>query len=133
VFNVKPPPVIGAPGGVEISEGKPAFIAKIQRAAFLDGGAATVAWLQTQDPALATEADVNEIGYALLAHQRDKDAIALLEWNLQRFPRSWNAHDSLADGYRHVGDRTRAIASYKRSLELNPKNDNAKRMIETMR
>lgn len=133
VFSVKPPPAIGTPGGVELSEGKPAFIARIQRAAFLDGGAAAVAWLQTQDAALASEADVNEIGYALLAHQRDKDAIALFEWNVQRFPNSWNDHDSLADGYRHAGDRARSIASYKRSLELNPKNDNAKQMIETMR
>ena len=42
-------------------------------------------------------------------------------------------HDSLGEACWHAGDRPRAIASYQRSLELDPKNDNARRMIDLLR
>lgn len=133
VYTEKPPASPGKPGGVEIGEARPTILGKLLRIALLDGGAAAVSWLDKQDAALATEADVNNSGYALLAVQRAGDALPILEWNAKRFPRSSNAHDSLADGYRHTGDRARSIASYKRSLELDPKNNNARRMIDSMR
>ncbi|MCK5827431.1 tetratricopeptide repeat protein [Candidatus Bipolaricaulota bacterium] len=36
----------------------------------------------------------------------------------------WNTHDSLAEAYAVVGERDLAITHYKKSLELNPDNDN---------
>jgi hypothetical protein len=41
-----------------------------------------------------------------------------------------NAHDSLGEAYWHAGDRARAL---QRLLELNPKNDNAKMMLDALR
>ena len=38
-------------------------------------------------------------------------------------------HDSLGEGYMVRGDRKKAVASYKRSLELNPENANAVEML----
>ena len=45
-------------------------------------------------------------------------------------PGSANAHDSLGEALMKTGRLEAAVASYRRSLELNPANDNAVVMIE---
>jgi cytochrome c-type biogenesis protein CcmH/NrfG len=53
---------------------------------------------------------------------------------VQVFPSSSNAYDSLGEAYTKAGQKQLAIDSYKKSLELNPANDNAKeklKMLET--
>ncbi len=47
----------------------------------------------------------------------------------QQFPDAWNAWDSLAEIYAAKGDSVRAVTFYRRSLELNPGNDNARKML----
>ena len=54
-----------------------------------------------------------------------KDAIEILKLNVVMFPKSSNTYDSLADGYKENGDKELAIQNYKKSLELNPKNEPA--------
>ncbi|MGK7390693.1 MAG: tetratricopeptide repeat protein [Candidatus Cyclobacteriaceae bacterium M2_1C_046] len=44
---------------------------------------------------------------------------------LHIYPGSANLHDSLAEAYRHKKDYKNAIFSFKKSLELNPENQNA--------
>jgi len=78
------------------------------------------------------ERRLNEIGYILLQKRRLTDAIAVFEVNTRRFPESWNAFDSLGEAYAAGGDRAKAIASYRRSLELNPQNGNAAEMLKTL-
>lgn len=75
--------------------------------------------------------ELNKLGYALLHKGRVFDAIALWELNASEYPDDWNVHDSLGDGYEAAGARyaARAIASYRRSLELNPANRHAEEMI----
>src|SRR5262249_11705245 len=126
-FAGKPPASPGKPGGIEVGPPTKTLLARLQRMALLDGGDATVAWLAQQDPAVVTEAEINQAGYALLELDHAREALALFVWNAERFPKSGNVHDSLGEGYWRVGDRARAVASYQRSLELDPKNDNAKR------
>ena len=75
--------------------------------------------------------ELNGIGYALLHRGRVEDAIRIWEFNAREYPDDWNVHDSLGDGYAaggpaHAKD---AIASYQRSLALNPRNDHAREMI----
>jgi len=132
-FSGKPAASPGKPGGIELGELKKPLLAKVQRLAILDGGDATVAWLDKQDAPLVTEDEVNRAAYALLELDRTKEALPIFEWNAKRFPKSANVHDGLGEAYWHAGDRQRAIASYQRSLELDPKNDNAKRMIDVLR
>jgi CubicO group peptidase (beta-lactamase class C family) len=79
------------------------------------------------------ERRINEIGYVLLQKKRPADAVAVFELNVRRFPESWNAHDSLGEAYAATGERQKAIASYQRSLELNPRNANATAMLEKLR
>ena len=79
------------------------------------------------------ERRINTIGYVLLQRKRLPDAIAVFRLNTRRFPRSWNAFDSLGEAYAAAGDRESAMASSRRSLELNPENANATAMLEKLR
>lgn len=75
--------------------------------------------------------ELNRLGYALLHKGRVSDAIALWEVNARDYPDDWNVHDSLGDGYAAAGPdfAQRAIASFRRSLALNPSNAHAREMI----
>lgn len=79
------------------------------------------------------EYELNMLGYQLLARERVGEAIAIFELNVESFPDAFNAHDSLGEGYMTAGRREEAIASYERSLELNPENANGAAMLERLR
>ena len=51
------------------------------------------------------------------------------ELNVQPHPDSWNVYDSLGEAYANAGQEDLAIKNYKKSLELNPKNDGAVKML----
>ena len=76
--------------------------------------------------------ELNRIGYALLRKGRVEDAIRIWEFNAREYPNDWNVLDSLGDGYAAAGPARvqDAIASYRRSLELNPQNSHAREMID---
>lgn len=78
--------------------------------------------------------ELNRIGYALLHRGRVEDAIQVWEFNANEYPGDWNVHDSLGDGYAAAGPARAkdAIASFRRSLELNPQNAHAREMIERL-
>lgn len=78
------------------------------------------------------ESSLNEIGYAYLGKNRVDDAILIFEYNTKLFPASGNVFDSLGEAYYKKGDTKKALLNYKRSLELDPGNTNAKAIIETL-
>jgi tetratricopeptide (TPR) repeat protein len=67
----------------------------------------------------------NTIGYRMLERGRVEDAVVLFQANARLYPESANVHDSLGEALAAAGDREGAIASYRRSLELDPANENA--------
>jgi CubicO group peptidase (beta-lactamase class C family) len=75
--------------------------------------------------------ELNKLGYGLLRKGRVRDAVALWELNAREYPDDWNVHDSLGDGYAASGPdfAEKAVASFKRSLALNPNNSHAREMI----
>lgn len=77
--------------------------------------------------------ELNGIGYGLLTRDRVKDAIRIFELNVEVYPDESNPYDSLGEAYMIAGDKERAIENYEKSLELNPGNDNARRMLERLR
>lgn len=79
------------------------------------------------------EWELNGLGYRLLERGRVADAIAILELNVEEYPQAANPWDSLGEAYMIAGDEERAIAHYEKSLELNPANENARRMLERIR
>ena len=75
---------------------------------------------------------MNAAGYRLLRDGEHDAAVALFEMNSRRFPDSANAWDSLGEACLTAGDRERAIAHYRRSLELDPGNENAREVLDRL-
>lgn len=76
--------------------------------------------LKKEALALATEAELNNYGYQLLGLSQFDKAIEILKLATERFPKSANAWDSLGEAYALKGDNKNAIATFKKSLGLNP-------------
>ncbi|WP_342249796.1 serine hydrolase domain-containing protein [Sphingomonas sp. OTU376] len=93
----------------------------------------TIASIKARFPELHLNEDfVNAWGYRLLRDKRPAAARGIFAWNVSAYPDSWNAHDSLAEALAEAGDRPGAIAEYRRSLELNPGNDNGREVLEKL-
>jgi hypothetical protein len=78
------------------------------------------------------ENEVNSLGYQLLQAGKFKQAIRIFQLNVEAYPQSGNTWDSLAEAYMDEGDKAQAIANYQRSLQINPKNLNAKKMFQKL-
>lgn len=76
------------------------------------------------------ENSLNVIGYNYISNGDLISAIKILKLNTEQFPESANAHDSLGEAYYSNKQMPLALQHYRKSLELDPKNDNAKQMIE---
>jgi dienelactone hydrolase len=76
------------------------------------------------DAFLFPEGVMNQAGYERLQAGKTKDAIALFTVNVEAYPASANAQDSLGDAYLADGQTDRALAAARRCLELLP-NDKA--------
>lgn len=79
------------------------------------------------------EGPINGLGYRLLREGRFDESVSVFRANTVLFPDSANVWDSLGEGYVNLGRAELAIAGYEKSLELNPDNDNAKRMLARLR
>lgn len=70
---------------------------------------------------LPPEQLINDMGYEFLnAPNKLDEAINIFELNTKNYPTSFNAFDSLGDGYSAKRDKVKAIAAYKKSIEINP-------------
>lgn len=76
------------------------------------------------------EASTNGLAYTFLRDNQTKTAIEVFKLNTELHPKSPNAFDSLAEGYFSTKRFKLSKENYKKSLELNPENKNAKMMIE---
>ncbi|PYQ49305.1 MAG: hypothetical protein DMF78_18625 [Acidobacteria bacterium] len=71
------------------------------------------------------ERELNSLGYTLIRGKQLKDAVRIFQLNVQAYPRSSNAYDSLAEAFMDDGDKPQAIANYRKALQLNPNNRGA--------
>ena len=78
------------------------------------------------------EAGLNAQGYKFMQLKKLDEAIKVFTLNTQLFPTAWNTWDSLAEAYMEKGEKQIAIGFYKKSLELNPENDYAKKIVEKL-
>ena len=72
------------------------------------------------------------MGYLSLQNGKINEAIELFKLNVLAYPNSSNVYDSLAEAYMKNGENELAIKNYQKSLELNPDNTNAIRMLEKL-
>ncbi len=79
-----------------------------------------------------SEGEFIGLGYGMIHLKKYKEAIAVFQLSVEAFPESYNTYDSLAEAYMDNGDKELAIANYKKSLQLNPRNTNGIRMLEKL-
>jgi CubicO group peptidase (beta-lactamase class C family) len=79
-----------------------------------------------------TENNLNELGYRFLNLTNTKLARDIFKVNLFLYPKSSNVYDSYAEACMKMGDLDLALENYKKSLSLDPLNNNAKIMINEM-
>jgi len=78
------------------------------------------------------EGQLNGLGYRLIRANKFKEAIRILQLNVEAYPQSSNVYDSLGEAYMNAGDKSQAIANYQKSLQLNPKNGGAVSMLKKL-
>lgn len=78
------------------------------------------------------EDELNGLGYRLIRRKKFAEAIRIFQLNVEAYPRSSNAYDSLAEGYLDAGDKAQAIAYYRKAIELDPKNVNSISMLKKL-
>ncbi|RZJ43784.1 MAG: tetratricopeptide repeat protein, partial [Chryseobacterium sp.] len=77
-----------------------------------------------------TEEEVNTWGYQLLEQDKKNEALHIFKLNTLLFPKSWNVYDSYGETLETLGNRKEAIVNYRKSLELNPDNTNARKYLD---
>jgi hypothetical protein len=75
---------------------------------------------------------LTDVGYQLLGAQQTGPAVGVFRLNAAEHPTSSNAHDSLGEALAANNDRKGAIEEYRKSLELDPNNDNARKKLEEL-
>ena len=78
------------------------------------------------------EDELNALGYQLVKANKFRQAIRIFQLNVEAYPNSGNTYDSLGEAYMDDGNKPQAIANYKRSLQLNPGNNNAIKMLQKL-
>lgn len=80
----------------------------------------------------APENLINRLGYQLLGEARTTEAIVVFRQNVENYPKSANVYDSLGEAYQKNDQHEESVANYKKSLELNPGNENAVKKLAEM-
>ena len=78
------------------------------------------------------EVELIVAGYRLLHAGNAKDAAEVFKLSIEVFPERDNPYDSYAEALMTLGRNEEAIKNYKKSLELNPTNNNAKEMLKKL-
>ena len=78
------------------------------------------------------EDELNNLGYEFIRSKKFKEAIGVLQLNVEAHPQSSNVYDSLGEAYMDDGNKPLAIVNYQKSLELNPKNRGAVVMLQKL-
>ena len=78
------------------------------------------------------EGELNSLGYELIRTKKFKEAICVLQLNVEAYPQSSNVYDSLGEAYADDGNKPLAIANYQKSLQLDPKNGGAVVMLQKL-
>jgi tetratricopeptide (TPR) repeat protein len=72
-----------------------------------------------------SESSLNGFAYGLIAKKDFDGAIAIFRLNASQYPQSGNVWDSLAEAYLAAGKNELGEIYYRKSLEIDPQNDNA--------
>jgi dienelactone hydrolase len=140
-FLKKTPAEVGVPPHMmtvnfRAAKGIPASLdalrAEVGRQGFDHAAAIYAAMLKEQPDFKLDEDAVIRWGGDLMEENHLAEAIDVLKLDVQVFPSSSNSYDSLGEAYMKDGQKQLAIESYKKSLELNPGDDEAKEKLKEL-
>jgi hypothetical protein len=94
------------------------------------GNAAGAKEARAKAQPLATERDLNMVGYGLIRDKKLDEAIAMFRSIVQKYPQSWNAQDSLGEALVLKGDKAGAIAAYEKALSMVSDPEQKKRITQ---
>lgn len=134
--------------GVQVSLPKKSLAAIYARVLLKDGAVAasdTVNSLK-QDTLhyQLSEEELNYLGYDFMGGSNNpnpfrfpeehkyQEAFETFKLNTELFPNSWNAYDSYGEILLKMGHKNEAVNMYKKSVELNPKNEGGKKVLEQL-
>ncbi len=100
----------------------------------IDQAVAHYRHLKTAEPATYNfdEGELNTLGYQLIKKNKSSEAVRMFQLNVEAYPQSSNAYDSLGEARMDGGDKAQAIVDYRRAVELNPHNGNAAAMLQKL-
>lgn len=76
-----------------------------------------------------SEGGINGFAYQLLQSGKINDALTIFTLNTKLYPDGFNTFDSLGECLLKLNKKEEAIIAYKRSLKLNPNNNNAEKVL----
>jgi tetratricopeptide (TPR) repeat protein len=80
-----------------------------------------------------SESEINSWGYDLIYKDNAKDALKIFKLNTELFPNAYNTYDSYGECLLKLGDQQNAIEAYRKSLELNPYNESAIKVLAELK
>lgn len=91
-----------------------------------------------QEDITKTQYDISERGINRFAYQIKKQgkiiyALKIFKLNTDLYPKRYNVFDSYGECLLNIGKKEKAIIAYKKSLELNPENRNARKVLLGMK
>ena len=81
---------------------------------------------------IATENEINAMGYQYLNANNYEKAIEAFKMNIERHPDSWNVYDSLAEAYEKSGNKELALANYEKALKMTEDQTQKDRITRTI-
>lgn len=88
-----------------------------------------IADLCREDGKTYDERFLNTYGHELLFGGKTSLALSLFELNVKLFPQQPAVYDALGDAYVQTGDRAKAKQNYERVLEIDPRNQRVKELL----
>lgn len=80
-----------------------------------------------------SENEINNLGLDFLFFKKDPfKAVEIFNFNVELYAESWNAYDSLGEGYLQIDNNKLAIEAFEKSLKLNPENTNASSRLKQL-
>ncbi|OFX39072.1 MAG: hypothetical protein A2X08_03750 [Bacteroidetes bacterium GWA2_32_17] len=80
-----------------------------------------------------TENGINNFGYLLMSQKKNEEALKIFELNIKLYPKAYNTYDSYGECLVKLGKIQEGKKAYEKSLELNPDNKEAERILEEIR
>ncbi len=99
-----------------------------------EGGLKAYQELQKQQPdsRWVQEGTLNSFGYELMGNDQIDLAISIFRLNVALYPNSSNVYDSLGEAYLNNGDKALAAKNYQKSLQLDPTNTTALKVLKEL-